>query len=513
MARAELELAARRVGRLPALTRARIGYAQALRADLDGDRATAVRTLRRAIGIVRDYAATFGAIDLRTGAASYAAELTELGARLAQDAGRPAEVLRWSELGRSLALAAPPAAPPDDAEMARLLSELRQVTGQVRAATTAGRDPRALIRRQARVEAAVHGLTRRARSSAGAPVEPVAAGQLAARLGPHALVSYAGIDGELVAVVRVPAGGSADPGRLRLHRLGSPIDVGREVDALLAALRRLALGYGTAGALRHRRALAERIAQRLDDLLIAPLCLPERPCPVLIVPTGVLHALPWAALPSLSERPVVVTPSATLWAQRADPANPVPDGSTPQRRTVLVAGPDLPGAAAEVAEIAAALPGARTLGGAAATVGATLEALDGSEVGHIACHGQFRPGNPLFSALRLHDGPLTVFDLQRLGRLPPTMVLSACEAGRSEVTAGDGLLGLAATLLSLGARTLVAPLVVVPDATTRTLMVDFHRRLAAGAGPADALYEARAGLPDDAAGYATRAAFVCLGHG
>jgi CHAT domain-containing protein len=134
---------------------------------------------------------------------------------------------------------------------------------------------------------------------------------------------------------------------------------------------------------------------------------------------------------------------------------------------------------------------------------------------HIAAHGRFRADNPLFSALDLVDGPLTVHDLETLRRPPETVVLSACDSGLSSVHPGDELLGLAAGLLGLGTRTLVASLLQVPDQATRTLMLDFHRRLRSGLPPAEALAGAQAvGLAsgDDAA-VAAAASFVCLGRG
>jgi CHAT domain-containing protein len=228
---------------------------------------------------------------------------------------------------------------------------------------------------------------------------------------------------------------------------------------------------------------------------------------VVIVPTGPLHSLPWPALPALAGRTVTVVPSLTLWARLHDAPAPATG------RTVVVAGPDLPGAEAEVAEVAAAADGAVRLSGPQATVVGTLAAIDGAGVAHIACHGAFRPENPLFSTLRLADGPLTAYDLQRLRAVPRLLVLSACDAGRSEVTPGEGLLGLSASLLSLGATALIAPLVAVPDDTTRALMVELHRRLREHRPPAEALRLARSALPDDVAGYATGASFVCLGGG
>ena len=43
-----------------------------------------------------------------------------------------------------------------------------------------------------------------------------------------------------------------------------------------------------------------------------------------------------------------------------------------------------------------------------------LTALDGAWLAHIAAHGIFRADSPLFSSLRMHDGPLTVYDFEQL---------------------------------------------------------------------------------------------------
>jgi CHAT domain-containing protein len=363
-----------------------------------------------------------------------------------------------------------------------------------------GADPRPLLRRQAQLEAEVRELTRRTHGQTrpATSSQPVGADRLAALLGGRTLVSYTELDGQLLAVV-------CAGGRITLHRLGPVPAVADQVAALLAGLRRLAAGFGPAAALRQRRAVVEQTAARLATALLGPLPVPGAG-PVVIVPTGPLHSLPWSALPALADRTVTVVPSATLWA-RLQEAPAAPAG-----RTAVVAGPGLPGADAEVAEVAE-VAGGQPLSGPAATAAAALAAIDGAAVAHVACHGDFRPGNPLFSTLRLADGPLTAYDLQRLRAVPRLLVLSACDAGRSAVTPGEGLLGLSASLLSLGAGALIAPLVAVPDDTTRALMVELHRRLGAGLPAAEALRQARAALPDDLASYATTVSFVCLGGG
>jgi CHAT domain-containing protein len=180
-----------------------------------------------------------------------------------------------------------------------------------------------------------------------------------------------------------------------------------------------------------------------------------------------------------------------------------------------VAGPRLPAANTEVAALAQQLPAARVLTGPAATAGETLRALDGAGLAHIAAHGTFRADNPLFSTVELADGPLTGYELERLRRPPGCLVLSACDAGRSAVRPGEELIGFTAVLLGLGTRCLIASLLPVPAERTTDLMLDLHRRMAAGYGPARALAEAQQDFADGADGiaYATAAAFVCSGAG
>jgi CHAT domain-containing protein len=134
---------------------------------------------------------------------------------------------------------------------------------------------------------------------------------------------------------------------------------------------------------------------------------------------------------------------------------------------------------------------------------------------HLAAHGRLSADNPLFSDLLLADGPLVVHDLEQLPRVPHTVVLAACDSGRSAVRAGDELLGLSATFIARGAAQLVASVLPIPDAQTAPLMIAFHERLALGEAPAIALAAAQhqLGGEDDPAALAAAAGFVCLGAG
>jgi CHAT domain-containing protein len=145
------------------------------------------------------------------------------------------------------------------------------------------------------------------------------------------------------------------------------------------------------------------------------------------------------------------------------------------------------------------------LQGKAATAAAALKALDGVALAHVACHGHFRSDSPLFSSLELADGPLNVYELQNLRQAPDVVVLSACDLATSDLHPGDELLGVAAALLAMGTRTIVASVVPVPDAAVKRLMLAFHRNLLTGDAPATALARAQSRAPV--------AGFVCLGSG
>ncbi|TKK87310.1 CHAT domain-containing protein, partial [Herbidospora galbida] len=158
---------------------------------------------------------------------------------------------------------------------------------------------------------------------------------------------------------------------------------------------------------------------------------------------------------------------------------------------VLVRGPGLVSGGAEVPALARGYGTATVLADGAATAGAVLAALDGSRLAHIAAHGVFRDDSPMFSALRMDDGPLTVHDVEGLRAAPYRMILSSCEGGRLAPAGADELLGLAAALLPLGTAGLVASVVPVNDAAAVPFMVALHDGLRAGLTCAQALRDAR----------------------
>jgi CHAT domain-containing protein len=219
--------------------------------------------------------------------------------------------------------------------------------------------------------------------------------------------------------------------------------------------------------------------------------------------------VPWALLPALRGRPVTVAPSASTWLAARGAADGAGGGAggAPARRApvLLVAGPGLTHAQTEVDSVAAIHPSSRTIHGRHATVHTVLDGLNGSPLAHLAAHGHHQPENVLFSCLDLVDGPLMAYDVYGLASPPAHVVLSACDVGRTVVSAGDEILGFTAALLYAGTRTVISSVVRLPDETAVEVMSAYHRQLAAGAGPAQAL--AAASLADPLA------SFVCFGAG
>jgi CHAT domain len=489
VARAELTGAAasRRTGTADA--RAQAWYASALLCVAEGDRRRARRALSRGLRIVEEHIGTLGATELRARAAGQGSDLARLGVRLAVDERRPAELLRWAERWRASSLRQPPVVPPQDDQLMADLAELRRIRSQLRGAGLAGAPVEHLQRKAISIEASIRRRLLEVSGDTAARVR-LDTTALRSRLQHRLLVEYVDLDGWLYAVTVTRSG-------YRLVDLGPLAPVEQEQLHLLFALRR-SLRDGPVDA---ADPLVRAGAERLDRMLVGPLGL-SGDVPLVVVPTGTLHGLPWGRLPSLAAREVTVAPSAELWARQEAES---PAGLLPPT-VMLVAGPGLPGADLEVQQLGALYPGARILTGPEATVAAVLEGLGGAGLVHLAAHGAFRADSPLFSSVLMADGPLTVHDLERVSKVAGTVVLAACDAGVSGLI-GNELIGTAATLLALGVRSLIAPLVAVPDALTAGFMIALHRALQRGLPASAALAAARASDPTGVA-----SVFLCLGR-
>ncbi len=246
---------------------------------------------------------------------------------------------------------------------------------------------------------------------------------------------------------------------------------------------------------------ARRVLTHLYQTLVAPLApwlaktvgvTPK----LTIVPHGCLHQVPFHALFDglmywIDRYEISYAPSATIYHLCQTRPRPLIDKAL----VVGVSDPSIPAVTLEVTAIAAHMPQANILLDEQATQANFHTAVAGCQLLHLACHGIFRADNPMFSALKLHDGWLTASEAMKLNLPNALVTLSACESGRSQIAGGDELLGLLRAFLGAGAATIVVSLWLAQDDTTAQLMSTWYDGLRErGMTPAQALRAAQLAL-------------------
>lgn len=496
--------AARSRRRGPALARASGWLSEALRAQAADDPRRMLAACSRGLAVLDEHRFTLGASELRAHATAYGVEMAALAQRHAVQAGRPRLLLSWSERWRATALAVPAVRPLADTELTAGLAALREVTRRLEytrrqdpPGPSAQRQQVVLEREQRRLEGVVRARALRARGAAHPGRAVVSISELLDRLGTTQLIEITDVDGSLHVLV-------CRAGRVRQFTAGRAADAIRAAAFARFALRRLAHsrpGDDPDSAL----AILKAVGPELQNALLGPACRFLGDRPTVIVPPGKLHAIPWALIPVLRERVVSVAPSAAAWL-RARNARP------PSRRHVtLVRGPGLATDGAEVPVVAKLYDDVTVLAGGEATAGNVLRDLDGAWLAHIAAHGNFRADSPLFSALRMHDGPLTVYDLEQLRCAPYRLILPSCDSGVAASAGADELLGLVSSLLPLGTAGLIASVVPLNDHAVVPVMLELHRCLQAGQSLAESMYAVRSGRGGDPAQDATAISLVAFG--
>lgn len=473
--------------------------------------------------------------------------------RLALAAGRPEAALAAAERARGRVLLDVLRSGRGDVDAAltpeergaeeRLLAELRAANRALyaaRQASGAGAARRGALERavrEARLEyesyrAAVFSRHVRLRERRG-EVSGFELGTTAARLVEPgtALVEYVVLDEASYAfALTAPPGGGAGPPRLAWARLAAGR---RELERRVADLeRRLAA----------RQADFRVAAAELYALLLQPLETHLTGAARLtIVPDGVLWELPFQALVAgdgryLLERHAVsyAISFAVLDELRARahtlrrPArrllalgNPEVGGVAPARlrgRLAHLRGRlrgrsgdlpfgRLPEAEAEVRDIARlyGAAGSRVYVGAAAQEARVKREAGSARVLHVAAHAVLDDRDPLYSHVVLaqsgggavEDGLLEAWEILDLRLGSDLAVLSACQTARGRHAAGEGVIGMSWALFVAGTPATLVSLWAVDSASTRELMVAFHRELVAGRPKAEALRRAALALLRD----------------
>ncbi|HMX29814.1 MAG TPA: CHAT domain-containing protein, partial [Blastocatellia bacterium] len=191
--------------------------------------------------------------------------------------------------------------------------------------------------------------------------------------------------------------------------------------------------------------------------------------------------------------------------------------------------PALPGTAGEAQALKSLLADATVLTQDQATE-AVIKQADSPGVLHVATHGFFledppTPGsdkrgagqadaakpveNPLLrsglalaganqsktSAANAEDGILTALEAADLNLWGTKLVvLSACQTGIGDVKDGEGVYGLRRALVLAGSESQVMSLWSVSDQATRSLMIEYYKRLQRGEGRTEALRQVQLGF-------------------
>ncbi len=432
-------------------------------AEARGRRTTALGQVRKGLSELHAWQSSFGSLDLQSSVVGHGQRLARQGLRLAMADGRPAVVFEWSERARALAGRVMSVRPPSDPAAARALTELRQAPDAATATAL-----RTWIRQQS-----WYG------EGSGQVTELVTLDEVAGALASSGgvLASYLVVDGELSCLV---VGGGSGAGEL--VRLATFERVRKLLAGMRADLDMAASDFPPPMRSVVQAALRSRV-QELSELLVTPLAGRLDADRVAVVPSGVLAGMPWTLLPGLAGRAVTVPRSASRWLS----GRHRPLGSS---QVGLVAGPRVARADEEVELAASRWPAAEVLTGQCARAAAVSDLAGRVDVLHVAAHGRHSADNPLFSGLELADGPWFGYDIDQLESIPTTVVLSACELGRSSLRWGEETLGMTVAWLHAGARCVIAAPASVADDVACEVLMATHARLADSAPPAEALADA-----------------------
>lgn len=236
----------------------------------------------------------------------------------------------------------------------------------------------------------------------------------------------------------------------------------------------------------------EALGRQLYARLVAPLAplLGSRRA-LAVVPHGVLHYLPFAAL--RDDAGYLIDTYALRFLPSASVLRYLRQGGGTGRAGILAFGnPDLGDPALdlkfahqEALAIVKTIPQSRALLRKEASETAVRRYAAGFAYLHFATHGEFRADAPLDSALLLakdegSDGQLSVGKLYTMRFDADLVTLSACETGLGKVASGDDVVGLTRGFLYAGAASIVASLWQVDDLATSTLMTRFYEELGKG---------------------------------
>ncbi|MGX9348359.1 CHAT domain-containing protein [Microbacterium sp. KNMS] len=463
--------------------------ARAARSAALGRDADARRHAEAGLHEVSAWQRSFGSLEVLSSTAVHGSGIFIEGLAASVRSGRPDTVFRWSEYTRHFSQQVLPVRPPQDAEHAADLAQLRALRAEL-ASSDWVTDPRVASLRQ-RISERQWVATA---STDGPPV--VSLDELRSALdGDTALLTYVYVRGRLTCLV-VPGRGA--PSLIDIP-WGRVRDLRRGLYSELNAAAATRTGPGS-------RLIRESLEARLSCLSRALVEEAVRaagdPRRVVVTAPGELRGTPWGMLPALRGRVVTHVRSASRWVATR--------GSVPLSSAGFVVGPGVARGDEEADTGARAWRRAggpaRILTGDASRIEHATALAEGVDVLHVVAHGRHSPDSPLLSGFELADGTLFGYDIDAIARPPAVVVLSACELGRSSALWGEEAVGMARAWLHAGSHCVIAAPVTVADDVACELLGAMHEGLVGGLDPAEALTRATTQT-----GHV--APFVCYGSG
>lgn len=283
------------------------------------------------------------------------------------------------------------------------------------------------------------------------------------------------------------------------------------------------------------RAVIEKQAGRVRQVLSAPTDLPgvktetaalaallftdlsvDAERPLVIVPHGVLHYIPFEALP-LSGVPIVQRHAVTYMPSlnsmihlRRSPRSSAPIRALAVGNPTAAAAAaattrwgdvenisllgDLPFADRELYAIGRALPDRTQIlsGRSARESHIRSQTLGRFPVIHFATHGLVSDAHPKRSGLLLspedgEDGLLQMGEIYGMALSADLVVLSACQTALGREVTGEGIVGLTRAFFYAGARSVVSALWNLNDRFAADFIERFYQEIGAGGSPEQAL--------------------------
>ena len=278
-----------------------------------------------------------------------------------------------------------------------------------------------------------------------------------------------------------------------------------------------------------RSPLAPASARALYNVLLAPVAQQLAGVEsVLIVPDGCLWNVPFQALLNgegkylLEDYAISYAPSLSIlreMKQKPARSRVVPNatllafGNPLLTVTATAAAPKdedcpLPGAEQEVAALAALVGSnhSQVFTGGKASEAAFRASAASYRTLHFATHGILDNQHPLYSYLRLartgpapdSDGRLEAREIMEMSLDADLAVLSACHTADGKISAGEGVIGMSWAFFVAGCRTTVVSQWAVNSEATSAFMEHFYRGLSNGQTKAKALRTASLAIRQEA---------------